>query len=133
MSEAKKPINNNHIDQAQRFLDKEGAHDWEIIVANDTELQLDFDSEREPERFLEVFGIFTEQYPIIGLRRTISKSGKGLHIRIYLQQPMEIIQRIAWQAALGSDVTREALSLISVAKGWLNPILLFEKRKDPNA
>jgi hypothetical protein len=43
---------------------------------------------------------------------------------------LPIVERIAWQAAFGSDPKREALHLLSVSRGELNPILLFMRKPE---
>ena len=55
--------------------------------------------------------------------------GGNTHALVRLTVPMDVYERIAWQAAFGSDPKREALHLLSVSRGELNPILLFVKKQ----
>jgi hypothetical protein len=50
---------------------------------------------------------------------------------VHLPNPLTVIERIAWQAAFGSDGKREALCLLSVANGVKNPIVLFQRKDRP--
>lgn len=45
---------------------------------------------------------------------TISKSGDGNHLYLRLVKPMEIPERAALQASLGSDLMREALAIVKL-------------------
>jgi hypothetical protein len=59
-------------------------------------------------------------------RVTATKSkGGGTHIVIGLPVEIEDIERVAWQAAFGSDGKREALNILRVKRGIKNPILLY--------
>lgn len=92
--------------------------------ADDCTLQIDLDSD-------EAFAFFEEQ---IGLMNNIglvswngydvrpSKSGlPHRHVTVKLLESLSIIQRIALQAALGSDRRRELLSI----KGLMNDTMLY--------
>jgi hypothetical protein len=39
-------------------------------------------------------------------------------------------ERIAWQAAMGSDFRREALSLAYAALGQVSPVLLYSRKEE---
>jgi hypothetical protein len=133
-------LNNDHALAAVQYLKEKGFADvWEVVLADDKMLMLDYDYllyasyeiDRLPEQFYRILGIL-EQMPGQGSQTyfavTESKGG-NTHVIVHLTQPMLVAERIAWQAAFGSDPKREALHLLSVALGELNPILLF-MRKD---
>lgn len=42
---------------------------------------------------------------------------------------MNIVERVGWQAAFGSDAVREALCLFNIRREHKNPILLFMPKK----
>jgi hypothetical protein len=42
-----------------------------------------------------------------------------------MPEPMELYERMTWQAVLGSDRMREALNLIGLHNGVLNQVVLF--------
>ena len=62
-------------------------------------------------------------------KASVSKGG-NTHVIVHLRSAMDILERIAWQAAFGSDPKREALHLLSVSRGELNPILLFMRKPE---
>ena len=127
-------LNNDHAQAAELWLNEHGfADDWCVVVADDKTLMLDYDGRPYdgtlPEQFYVTLGIFNEVVGNVNyFHRTPSKGG-NTHVIVHLTQTMPIVERIAWQAAFGSDPKREALHLLSVSRGELNPILLF-MRKD---
>ncbi len=58
-----------------------------------------------------------------------SKSGHGWHVILRLSKPLPVTERMVLQAALGSDLTRELLSLSRYWTGNLEPHLLFRPAK----
>jgi hypothetical protein len=95
-----------------------------IVTATSYHLQLDLDSPEAFDRFEENFALLDEHFKRIGweMQRllTVSKSGNThVYIRIVSEgipgaaaQSFDIQQRIALQAALGSDGKRELLNLV---------------------
>ena len=59
---------------------------------------------------------------------TPSPSGKAdrFHVRLRLTHELPTSQRIAYQAALGSDLMRELLSLVQAERGEPAPVVFFE-------
>ena len=130
-------LNNDHAQAAELWLNEHGfADDWQVVVADDRMLMLDYDDQPEgaapflPEQFFRALGIL-EQIP--GQERqtyyqaSVSKGG-NTHVIVHLSSAMDVLERIAWQAAFGSDPKREALHLLSVSRDELNPILLFMRK-----
>ena len=120
-------INKDHALAAQKTLDDNGyAKEWQVVVADDKMLMLDYDDLAAtdctlPEQFYMVLGILEQTlgYPTY---QTIEKSkGGNTHAVIHLDTPLPIVERIAWQAAFGSDPKREALHLLSVSRGGIEP------------
>ena len=127
-------INKDHALAAQKTLDDNGyANEWQVVVADDYKLMLDYDDLAAtdctlPEQFFNILGIL-EQMLGVAVYFTAHKSkGDNTHVLVRLTVPMPIVERIAWQAAFGSDPKREALHLLSVSRGELNPILLFMRK-----
>lgn len=92
------------------------------------ELQIDIDSEAHRAAFDRSMGIFSRE--LVGdfdVQETPSKSGTGTHVRIRLHFDVDVWQRIAWQAALGSDPVRELLSCLRAMRGDTAPTLFAEK------
>ena len=128
-------LNNDHAQAAEEFLRQARFDDWMVVVADDKTLMLDYDQQvydgTLPEQFYIALGIFDS---VVGsnnyFEHTASKGG-NTHCVIHMEKPMPIVERIAWQAAFGSDPKREALHLLSVSRGELNPILLFMRKPEP--
>lgn len=136
-SEVEGVLNNDHAQAAQKFLEDEGYDgEWQVVVATDKMLMLDYDQRLWgsglPEQFYVTLGIFDSAQravnPSVGSNNYFTSSaskGGNTHAVLHMENPMPIVERIAWQAAFGSDPKREALHLLSVSRGELNPILLF--------
>jgi hypothetical protein len=126
-----------------------------VDVATDRTIQLDFDIPFEcpflPQQFHDTLDIFARMLsPIDGkislateedrklpennprtasYRRLKSRSGR-IHVVISLSWDMPQAERIAWQAAFGSDFRREALSLAYAALGQMSPVLLYSRKEE---
>jgi hypothetical protein len=102
----------------------------DVRVADDYTLQLDCDDETSVNQFHCYEPRLRAHFGIKEITETKSRH-QNTHIYVTLENPMTVPERIALQAALGSDPTREFLSL----KRWLskdpNPILLFEVKPVP--
>lgn len=112
-------------------LDKE----WKVEVATDRTIQLDFDIPYEnllPMRFfdaLEIFSRLLTNGKTANWRHLKSRHGNS-HVVIDLNWDMPQSERIAWQAAMGSDFKREALSLAYSALGQQAPVLLYSLKSE---
>ena len=129
-SEVEGVLNNDHAQAAQKFLENEGyAKEWQVVVADDKMLMLDYDQRLYdctlPEQFYDTLGILEQALHEAQFFTVHESKGGNTHALVRLTIPMDIYERIAWQAAFGSDPKREALHLLSVSRGELNPILLF--------
>jgi hypothetical protein len=132
-------LNNDHAQAAEEFLRQAGFDkQWQVVVADDMVLMLDYDDwacgnalrDSLPEQFYVTLSIFGETFGHDNYyERSVSKGG-NTHVVLHLSNPMDVIERIAWQAAFGSDPKREALHLLSVSRGELNPILLFMRKPE---
>jgi hypothetical protein len=90
------------------------------------ELQLDLDTEEDVRRFDVAWPILSEHFPTARCFSTPSKSGDGQHVRIRVPFSLTTLQRIAFQAALGSDYKRELLAAIGEQLNIGIPTVLFE-------
>ena len=132
-------LNNDHAQAAEEFLRQAHLDDkWQVIVADDKMLMLDYDGRPYepyegslPEQFYVALGIFDSAVGSNNYSETTPSKGGNTHCVIHTEKPMPIVERIAWQAAFGSDPKREALHLLSVSRGELNPILLFMRKPVP--
>ena len=134
-SEVEGTINNDHALAAQKTLDDNGyAKEWQVVVADDKMLMLDYDQRPYactlPEQFYDTLGILEQALHEAQFFTVHESKGGNTHAKVVLTSPMPIVERIAWQAAFGSDPKREALHLLSVSRGELNPILLFMRKPE---
>ena len=131
----------------KKLIDMGLADDYKVEVATDRTIQLDFDQPFEqmlPQQFFDALEIFArmldvDQYgnPLpdgvapktASYRHLKSRSGRS-HVIIDLSWDMPQAERIAWQAAMGSDFKREALSLAYAAMGQMSPVLLYSRKEE---
>lgn len=114
-----------------KMLLEKGYVEWEAVPADDHVLQLDMDL-TPPEVWLRLNPIMPMLSRRVGaglkMAHYVSKSGQNTHVIFALPSPMALLERMAWQAILGSDPKREALNLIGLNNGVLNQVLLFMPR-----
>jgi hypothetical protein len=108
-----------------------------VVEPEDYELFIDLDTQEQCDRFALMYHKFEGEM----LRRgrncsvniTPSKSGYPWrkHAVVRVDPPgFTAVERIAWQAILGSDPMRELLSMFRLLDGWVKPTVFFEKEKD---
>jgi hypothetical protein len=93
------------------------------------ELQIDLDSNQDWERHEASWRILARDFGLHESARRITPSrngGERRHVRITMPIDLEPWQRLAFQAALGSDPIRELLSSIRLLNGDEHPSLLVE-------
>lgn len=102
-----------------------------IELADDFTLQLDIDNDEDFETFIEQINTLNNLGIVSwnGWNCRPSRSGNR-HITVALIDPLPVLSRILLQACLGSDRTRELLSLARVLKGQEHPILLFRPKEE---
>jgi hypothetical protein len=111
-----------------KMLREKGFVDWEAVPATDCTLQVDLDMPwREAKLVLDPIIPMLKTRIGLGLKwaHYPSKSGEHTHAVFMLPEPMKLYERMAWQAALGSDRKREALNLIGLHNGVRNQVVLF--------
>lgn len=100
-----------------------------VVYPGENELQLDLDSWEDHQRWQQARDVLDRNeiaYEVV--YDAASRSGlPGRHIIIRLPGPVNPWQRIAMQAAFGSDHIRELLSCIRLMRGDDHPTLLVEK------
>lgn len=100
-----------------------------VVYPASNELQLDIDSEEDYLRWMatrEVLDRNKISYEVVSEKPSRSGLPKR-HIIIELPSAIDPWQRIAMQAAFGSDHIRELLSCIRLMRGDDHPTLLVEK------
>lgn len=104
------------------------AEGYNIILPAANELQVDIDSEDSYIKFTQAMDILTRYFEDIKTTEKVSKSGMP-HRHIVVTLPFEVseAERIAFQAALGSDHKREILGAIRNQLG-IQPCTLFAEK-----
>lgn len=135
MSNTSHKAGTDAVEAAFKSLEKAGfSVNWEIVPAAEDVLQLDYDDPTEhasaPPRFWPIFEILRQRFQgkTVWYSAHLSKSGKHSHVLVYLPEQLSIHERVAWQAAFGSDPKREALHLLNISNNVTNPILLFMQK-----
>lgn len=119
-------------EKGEQYLKENGFTDWEVVTAAPNELQLDYDSPTLPLKFYEILEILSKRTESSIPYKVFTSKGGNTHVIITLPVELDVVERISWQAALGSDNMKESLSLLSVARGVRNPVLLFmHKNRKP--
>lgn len=79
-------------------------------------LRIDYDSPDDvPSKLVIKRRLGRAGYQLKKMTRTMSPSGRGVHLRITLDRaPMSPFEVVALQAILGSDPVREAYNLVRV-------------------
>ena len=102
---------------------------YEVFSATENCLLLDIDSRELPGQYFFGLEMLKKLDPKIENNKYFYRSRHGnIHVIIWLEQPMPIYQRIAWQSILGSDPKREALHMTHVDNGNMSPILLYMRK-----
>ena len=103
-----------------------------VHLPDDNELFIDIDSDEDLAHYEEMMEVLrsigcsvTPAIEVDSVVRSRSKSGKGWHIRVRFEQDVTPMERIAFQAALGSDRKRELLSILRIRLGVDRPPTIF--------
>ena len=129
-------LQKDHAEFAKKYLDEHSFADkWEVTVADNYHLQLDYDEpnillmqQEPPEQFKKVMDVLNQTQGGRYSYTVMESKGGNTHVIITLRLPLNPHLRVAWQAAFGSDFLREALHLKSLMNNELNPILLFTRK-----
>lgn len=126
-------LQHDHAEYAEQYLmDNDLDGEFEVRIAKDNELFLDYDQEFLPEQFFTAIDILRQYYNTLAheIRYiiTISKSN-NIHVIVTLPEFMNIVERVAWQASFGADPKSNALQLLSIKRNEKNPILLYERKQ----
>lgn len=111
-------------------MDYEG---FDILYPDPDELFIDIDTEEQYQTFLRHFHRLREEkgtFDDIQFIERFSKSGPPRrHIHVRMPNKLSSVERIAWQAVLGSDLVRELLSMIRWSKVDQWPTLFCEPKE----
>jgi hypothetical protein len=135
----------DHASYCQKRLFEDGLDDtFKVEVATDRTIQLDFDIpyvSELPIQFFETVRIFARildkdafgndlKVPKTAMYRKLRSKNNRTHVIIDISWDMPQAERIAWQAAFGSDFKREALALAYSAQGQQNSVLLYSRKEE---
>lgn len=138
-SDVSEHVQKDHAAWARVWLEQNGFKDWEVVVAQEDQLMIDYDTvgsdDTLPEQFYTTLRILGQVYvpdgeaPRVMQYERFASKGGNTHVIVTLPYNLSDERRVAWQAAFGSDPKREALHMLSISRRELNPILLYMKRK----
>ncbi len=126
MEEAAEKKASDPNETREEFIAKMALEGYVPTYPADNELQIDLDNETHKAAFERSFCILQRELPELIAHRSVSRSGVGQHVRIKLPFVVTPMERIAWQAALGSDPVRELLSCLRCMRGDAEPTMLIE-------
>ena len=103
---------------------------WDVALPKNNQLFVDIDNTQDLVRFYKLRDTLLQNWGILSTTINPSKSGipDRMHIVVNLAEQIDPITRIALQACMGSDRTREILSLVRVKTGDPHPTLFMEKK-----
>lgn len=103
----------------------------EVRLPANNELFLDFDTEESRQVFFAVKPVFDRYFTITNIKEWPSRSGlPKRHMVVTLDRDVTPLERIAFQACLGSDRVRELLGLARITQDDKHPTLFLEKKND---
>ena len=104
------------------------AKGYRVVYPAPDELQIDIDTEEHFQLFERQFESLKREYGDIYFILNPSRNGlPGQHATITMPFALSNAERIAWQAALGSDPFRELMSLFRLKRGDSSPTIFIEK------
>lgn len=134
MSDTTKSTNKDHREFVERMLEENGEGvDWFAFVCPPNRLQIDYDHPFPyySYHFFDVLSMLKNRFSTKAeqvVHRVYSSRSGNTHYLIELPENISDYERVAWQAAFGSDPKREAGNLISLSRKELNPILLIMRK-----
>lgn len=118
------------MEDRKAFLMRMENEGFDVCYPENNELFIDLDTEEQYQVFLKQWeSLMRFEYD---WTYKVSPSKSGLprrHIRVDTDIELSDAERIAWQAALGSDILRELLSLVRLDKQEINPTIFIEKKE----
>jgi len=118
----------HYHENRKEYMDRMMQQGYKIVMPEPNEIQIDIDSRYQQKVFTEQLDILRREFGDLEIIQTESKGGPpGKHYRIFFIRDLSPIERIAYQAALGSDPIKELLSIFRLEKGDDHPSLLVEK------
>jgi hypothetical protein len=121
-----------YLESRLQYVERMSAEGYSIYQPEDNELLLDLDTEEDFAFFQKAVARLQEEYPLWGITWFAHASKSGLPhrhaiVNLGYGQHITSLERVAYQAVLGSDRVRELLSLFRYFAGDPCPTLLAEK------
>lgn len=118
-------------ERREDFMARMIAQGYRIVLPKSNELQIDIDTDEQHDVFVRASESLVRNWwldaPLPDIEVHESKSGfPSQHVTVTMPFDLDPWQRIALQAALGSDQMRELLSAIRLMKGDTAPTLFVE-------
>jgi hypothetical protein len=102
----------------------------DVVLPEPYDLFIDIDDDASMRRFNKGMDVLIDKFDAQIVRDKPSRSGlPKRHITVRLDRPVTDAERIALQAALGSDPVREILGIVRVQHKDPHPTLFLEKRE----
>lgn len=127
----------NFVHVSERLRINKLQDEYEIVLPEGNQLQLDFDVDHIPNEFWDgvtilhnyLYLLTGNSYANGGLLDAFSTNSSNGNIHLTVTLPFNVteLERVTWQAALGSDRLRELASMISIQRGILHPTLFIER------
>jgi hypothetical protein len=114
---------------SERAFESAKEQGLRVDLPGPTELFIDLDTDADRAAYERSKAILVREYDVNpeDIEERPSRGGTGTHVRINMPKELTPLERIAFQAALGSDCVRELLSLTRLIAGDPHPTLFFEK------
>lgn len=123
--------NDHYSIQSAAAFEQAGREGKVVKLPEPNELFIDIDSEADYLFFLEQLARIQQfDFAFISSDTPSSSGLPKRHIVVDLPFDLTTVQRIAWQAALGSDRVREILGLVRANIGDPYPTLFLEKKPE---
>lgn len=109
---------------------REAADDnLDVVLPEPYDLFIDIDGEEDMKRFDRGMDVMIQQFNAQVIKSTPSRSGlPKRHLIVRLNRQVTNAERIALQAALGSDPVREILGIVRVQHNDPHPTLFLENK-----
>lgn len=126
-------LNYDFNEARENYLSRVKDQGLVVVTPQDNQLQIDIDNQQQYEAFLYAMKVVTSNWDdsyLIDIEDHPSKSGlPSRHITVTLPFKVDPWQRIALQAALGSDPIRELLSATRLFRNEPNPTMFVELKQ----
>lgn len=114
----------------EKYIEQKEKEGFTIVYPEPNELQIDIDNSEQKRHFEKVWNLIDIAIPNAYFESSVSQSGRGVHITVTLPFDVSNIERIAFQAALGSDPVRELLSIYRYSRDDEYPTLFVERKEN---